>query len=84
MTFQKANSVLGLPNGVKLFPFVLMCFQCFTNAQLSALYEIHVISLTGGLRGNAITKRPHNLCFFISKLRILLFSLSFSGPVLLL
>lgn len=34
-----------------------------TDARPSVLYEVHVISLTGGLRGNAITKRPHNLHF---------------------
>lgn len=64
MTFHKANTLPGLPNGVKLFPFVLRCFQCSTNAQLSVPYEIHVISFTGGLRGNTITKETPQSSLF--------------------
>lgn len=48
---------------------------CLTDARLSMLREVHVIFLTGGLRGNAITTRPHNLYCFIFKPGILPFSL---------
>lgn len=48
---------------------------CLTDARLSMLHEVHVIFLTGGLRENAITTRPHNLYCFIFKPGILPFSL---------
>lgn len=51
---------------------------CLTDSRLSMVNEVHVISLTGGLGGNAITKRPHNLHYFISKPWILPFSLILS------
>lgn len=37
---------------------------CLTDARPSMLHEVHVFPLKGRLRGNAITKRPHNLHFF--------------------
>lgn len=65
MTFShKANNALGPFNELFLCSQPTSSQRCLTDARLSVLHEVHVFPLTGGLRGNAITKRPHNLHFF--------------------
>lgn len=64
--------LLGLLKGVRLL-CLLQAVDVWQHAWLSKLSEAHVVFLAGGLRGRAITIRPHNLHLFISKTGIPLF-----------